>query len=121
MPEDLSAVIEGIGVIVDCVGVLIILGGVIYTVLSFLTKLFSAHDSKPLLVYFRHNLGRSVLLGLEVLIAGDIIRSVAGVPTIEELMTLGLIVLIRAFLGLTFEVEVEGRWPWARTKTSQNS
>lgn len=57
-------------------------------------------------------MGKSILLGLEVLIAADIIRTVAVSPTIESVAVLGLIVLVRTFLSFSLEVELYGRWPW---------
>ena len=61
---------------------------------------------------YRRRLGRSIVLGLEFLIAGDIIRTVAVSHTLESVGVLGVIVLIRAFLSFTLEAEIEGRWPW---------
>ncbi|RKH12231.1 MULTISPECIES: DUF1622 domain-containing protein [unclassified Corallococcus] len=60
----------------------------------------------------RHHLGSAILLGLELLVAADIIRTVAESPTLQQVLILGLIVLIRTFLSFTLEVEIEGRWPW---------
>jgi uncharacterized membrane protein len=62
----------------------------------------------------RANLGRSILLGLEVLIVADIIRSVALEPTLRNLGLLGLIILIRTFLSFALEVEIRGQLPWRR-------
>jgi uncharacterized membrane protein len=62
----------------------------------------------------RATFGRSVLLGLEVLVAADIIRTVAVEPTLDNLYVLGLLVLIRTFLSWSLEVEIDGRWPWQR-------
>ena len=59
----------------------------------------------------RH-LGRGLLLGLEILVAADIIRTVALEPTLASIAALGLLVLIRTFLGWSLTVEIEGRWPW---------
>ena len=64
----------------------------------------------------RSTFGRSILLGLEVLVAGDIIRTVALQPTLENLAMLGLLVLIRTFLAWSLEVEIDGRWPWKRAQ-----
>ena len=61
---------------------------------------------------------RSILLGLEFLVAADIIRTVAVQPSLENVGVLGLIVLIRTFLSFSLEVELDGRWPWARASTS---
>ena len=61
---------------------------------------------------------RSILLGLEFLVAADIIRTVAVQPSLENVAVLGLIVLIRTFLSFSLEVELEGRWPWAGGSTA---
>jgi uncharacterized membrane protein len=61
---------------------------------------------------FRQHLGRAILLGLELLVAADIIRTVSEVPTLEKVTVLAVIVLIRTFLSFALEVELEGRWPW---------
>lgn len=63
---------------------------------------------------YRANLGRGILLGLELLVAADIIGTVAVTPSIDNLIILALIVLIRTFLSFSLEVEIEGRWPWRR-------
>jgi len=57
-------------------------------------------------------MGRSIVLGLEFLIAGDIIRTVIVSPTLESVAVLAVIVLVRAFLTMTLTLEIEGRWPW---------
>lgn len=62
----------------------------------------------------RQDVGRGILLGLEVLIAADIIRTVAVDPTMDSVLVLGVIVVIRTFLSMTLEMELEGRWPWQR-------
>jgi uncharacterized membrane protein len=61
---------------------------------------------------FREKVGRSILLGLELLVAADIIRTVSEEPTLRGVIVLGLIVLIRTFLSFTLAVELEGHWPW---------
>ena len=65
---------------------------------------------------YRANLGRGILLGLEFLIAADIIGMVAVVPTFEKLGILGLIIVIRTFLSFSLQIEIEGRWPWRQYK-----
>jgi uncharacterized membrane protein len=60
----------------------------------------------------RQNLGRAILLGLELLVAADIVRSIARTPTPADVAMLAAIVAIRTFLSFTLEVELEGRWPW---------
>lgn len=63
---------------------------------------------------FRQDLGRGILLGLELLMAADIIRTVAVEPTLRGVTVLAVIVLIRTFLSTTLEMELEGKWPWQR-------
>jgi uncharacterized membrane protein len=67
----------------------------------------------------RNRLGASILVGLELLVAADIIRTVAESPTLQQVSVLGLIVLIRTFLSFTLEVELEGRWPWQGARHSR--
>jgi uncharacterized membrane protein len=62
----------------------------------------------------RNLFARSILLGLEFLVAADIVRTVAVQPSLENAAVLGLIVLIRTFLSFALEVEIEGHWPWRR-------
>jgi uncharacterized membrane protein len=64
----------------------------------------------------RRNLGRSILLGLEILIIGDIVRTIIVEPTLESVGVLAAIVLIRIVLSFSLEVEIDGVWPWRRNK-----
>lgn len=64
---------------------------------------------------FRKSLGRTILIGLELLVAADIIRTVTISPSLESVLVLGGIVLIRTFLSMSLEVEIEGKWPWRRS------
>jgi uncharacterized membrane protein len=61
---------------------------------------------------FRQQLGRTILLALELLVVGNIIRTVAAEPTLTSVAILAIIVLIRTFLSFSLEVELTGRWPW---------
>jgi uncharacterized membrane protein len=65
---------------------------------------------------YRANLGRAILLGLELLVAADIIGTIAVAATFESLAVLALIVVIRTFLSFSLEVEIEGYWPWRRAE-----
>ena len=67
----------------------------------------------------RSSLGRSILLGLELLVAADIINTVAIEPTLQSLAVLAGIVLIRTFLSWSLEVEIDGRWPWRKAETPE--
>jgi uncharacterized membrane protein len=61
---------------------------------------------------FRQRLGRAIILGLELLVAADILRTVSVEPTLRQVLVLGIIVAIRTFLSFSLEVELKGRWPW---------
>jgi uncharacterized membrane protein len=109
-------VMDGIGRAVDSVGVLVIVVGAILATGRFIVKRHA--ESGILYRLYRQDLGRAILLGLEFLIAGDIIRTVVVAPTLENIVILGLIVLIRTFLSMALQLEVEGRWPWQRPEES---
>lgn len=100
---------------VEIVGTAIIVVGAFGTLAAFLFGLVRAKTTRAKLVAdFRSGLGRSILLGLEFLVAADIINTVAVEPTIESLLVLAGIVLIRTFLSFSLEVEIDGRWPWQK-------
>ena len=94
--------------LIEVVAVAIIVVGIAYASILFVLR------RGPLDAYssYRARLGRALLLGLEVLVAGDIIRTVALEPSIGNVVTLGLLVLVRTFLSWSLIVEIEGRWPW---------
>ena len=99
------------GYAIEAVGVfVIVLGSFVSAVVFVLT--FRQLAEGIAYTTFRRQLGRSIILGLEFLIAGDIIRTVTVADTLENIAVLGLIILIRSFLSLTLHLEVEGRWPW---------
>jgi uncharacterized membrane protein len=115
---DMFTIAEAIGKILDLFGVLIIIGGIIGATGVFFSTFFEEKDKDASYKHYRKNLGRSILLGLELMVAGDIIRSVIGEPSFVSVGILGMIVLIRSFLGITFEMEIEGKWPWQQNKKS---
>jgi len=70
---------------------------------------------------YRANLGRGILIGLEILIAADILKSVVVDPTLQGIAVLGGIVLIRTFLSISLDVEINGHWPWKTTQLAQQA
>lgn len=68
---------------------------------------------------YRHQLARALLLGLEILVAADVIRTVALEATLQSVLVLGLLVLIRPFLGWSLVIEIEERWPWQPPRTGE--
>jgi len=107
---------QDIGEFLDLVGVLVILGGAAFSALKAGQSIVNKQAKQNLYKTFRQNLGRSILLGLEFLVAGDIIRSVTGTPDFTSVGVLVVIVLVRSFLSVTFEMEIDGHWPWQRAK-----
>jgi uncharacterized membrane protein len=107
-------VMEGVGQAVDAAGVAaIVIGAVIATVLAG-AALLRRRTEDGVYHRYRQRLGRSILLGLELLVAADIIRTVAVTPTFESVGVLALIVIIRTFLSWSLELEISGRWPWQK-------
>jgi uncharacterized membrane protein len=98
--------IEMLGALVIVVGVLRV--AVTRGTVRFLLKV----DDPGAYESYKHQIGRSLLLGLEFLVAGDVVRTVALEPTLNNVAVLGLLVLVRTFLAWTLAVEIEGRWPW---------
>lgn len=99
-----------VGLAVEGVGVLVIVTGLLVATARFA---FHRQPSRRLSYQaYRQDVARAILLGLEFLIAGDIIHTVAVQPTLQNVGILGLIVLIRTFLSIALHLEVEGRWPW---------
>jgi uncharacterized membrane protein len=108
-------IMEVVGTSVDGVGVFIVAGGMVVATLRLVPRLRDrAHDTGNYYSLYRQDVGRAILLGLEFLIAGDIIRTVVVAPTLQNVVVLGLIVLIRTFLSLSLQLEIEGKLPWRR-------
>lgn len=97
-------------------GIAIIVLGILGASLAVLWQILRGHSGSEAFSLYRSNVGRAILLGLEFLVAADIINTVAIEPSLQSLLILGGIVLIRTFLSFSLEVEIEGRWPWDRHK-----
>ena len=112
---DFQSIVEFAGTLIDGAGVLIILGGAVISTVLVLVRI--ARGQRPVYRAYRQYLGRSILLGLEFLVAADIIRTVAVTPTLDSVAVLAAIILIRTFLSFSLELEITGRWPWQTKKT----
>ncbi len=97
----------------EVVGVAVLVGGFGIGLVRALADTVR-HAPQGIYVMLRRYFGRSILLGLEVLVAADLIRTVAVEPTMENVLVLGLIVLIRTFLSFSLEIEIDGVLPWRR-------
>lgn len=109
--------VEVVGLAVDGAGVLIIVLGILVASVRFALR--SVRKAGDAYRTYRQDVGKSILLGLELLVASDIIRTVAIDPTLQSVLVLGLIVLIRTFLSFALEVELEGRLPWQQREADQ--
>ena len=104
--------IEHVGTVLDGAGVGVIAAGTVLATVAAARRVVA----REIDVYrrYRQQLGRTILLGLELLVAADIVRTVAVTPTIRSVAVLAVIVLIRTFLSFSLELEITGRWPWQK-------
>ncbi len=109
----IAPILEPMASALEFFGVAVILIGVAVATLGYLKDVFVLSGEKAYTRY-RANLGRGILLGLEILIGADIIATIISPLTWESVGLLGLIVLIRTFLSFSLEAEIDGEWPWKR-------
>ncbi|MDZ4092046.1 MAG: DUF1622 domain-containing protein [Arthrobacter sp.] len=123
---DFQEMIQAVGGYMDVAGVAVMVIGAVVSVPMALRGFQPRRrpdGAEPISVYrsYRQLLGRSILLGLELLVAADIIRTVAVTPTFESVGVLAIIVLIRTFLSFSLELEITGRWPWEKQPEDSSS
>jgi uncharacterized membrane protein len=109
-------IIETVGKAIDAVGVAVIALGALLSAVAVVRRLRKGDDAYRA---FRQQLGRSILIGLELLVAADIIRTVAVTPDARSVAVLAGIVLIRTFLSFSLELEITGYWPWQKNRQPQ--
>ena len=110
---ELHEFIKLAGDVAEIAGVALIIGGLLVASARYVFPSHAAGVSRY--QRYRQDLGRAILLGLEVLVAADIVRTVAFTPTMESVLVLAMIVAIRTFLSWSLALELEGRWPWQRS------
>ena len=119
MPEALEQAVHWTARGIEVVGIaVIVIGGAVASV-YFARCLIGGSSFDVEYHKYRSNLGRAILLGLEFLVAADIINTVALEPTFQSLGVLAAIVLVRTFLSFALEVEIDGHWPWEESKYAQ--
>lgn len=106
---------------VEIAGILIIVLGITWATARFLLRRFHPDGTDNSFANYRADVGRAILLGLEFLVAADIINTVAIDPTLDSLAVLAGIVVIRTFLSFSLEVEIEGRWPWQQRRAAKGA
>jgi uncharacterized membrane protein len=108
-----KAFIYGISELIDYAGVIVIAVGAFLAIIRLIRDLVAPTTSREdAYSNVRSFLGRSLLLGLELLVAGDVIKTVAVEPTIQSVSVLALLVVVRTILSISIDIEVDGRFPW---------
>jgi len=113
-----TEVMENVARGFEAFGALVLVVGLLWS-LTVATRKWHIADGRQGYQTLRATFGGVLLLGIEILVAADLIRTVAVTPTLEGVAVLGLIVLIRTFLSFSLEVEIDGTWPWRRIPTSE--
>ena len=106
----LRELIEMLAQGIEVLAIVIIVGGIVYSMVRY--PFHRSQQVENAYKPFKEMIGRTLLLGLEFLVAADIIRTVALSPTLQNVVILGVLVLIRTFRSWSIVVEIDGRWPW---------
>jgi uncharacterized membrane protein len=112
--EQIHVFVDQLAKVLELVGVAIILGGIILATATFVRDGVRASDWRSAYPRYRSDIGRGILLGLELLVGADIISTITAPLTFESVGLLAGIVAIRTFLSFSLETEIEGCWPWQR-------
>ena len=118
---DVKSGVDLFSITLEAAGVGIIVIGALFSTVAAFWKLVSREPKASFYTVYRTLLSRAILLGLEFLVAADIIRTVAVEPAYQDLGMLAIIVLVRTFLSFTLEVEVNGHWPWQPGATGEKT
>jgi uncharacterized membrane protein len=118
---DFRHVVDLFGMGFELAGVAVLVIGALLAFVTYLIAYFCQRDAPIAYHDLRQKVGKSILLGLELLVAADIIRSVAIDPTFASVGVLGLIVVVRTFLSWSLEVEINGKWPWKSLQSLRNA
>jgi uncharacterized membrane protein len=119
---DFKSTVDTVSKVIDGAGVLVIVIGLVVATCAFALALKDRARAQVAYRVYRQQVGKAILLGLEFLVAGDIIRTVAVSPTFAGVGVLAILVAVRTFLSFTLDVELSGRWPWqSRPKAADSS
>lgn len=113
-----TEVMLGLAQVFEIIAALTLLIGLLWSLALTIRTYRLNHDGKSAYKTMRQSFGGAILLGLEILVAGDLIRTVAVYPTLENVGVLAIIVLIRTVLSFSLEIEIEGVPPWRRALVS---
>jgi uncharacterized membrane protein len=115
MPEWVELSATGI----ELAAVVIIVAVIAVATVGYIIRIVSGRTEETTYKEYRHRIARALLLGLELLVAADVIRTVALEPTLQNVLILGLLVLVRTVLSWSLVVEIEERWPWQAPRTEE--
>lgn len=112
--------IELASLVIETLAIIIIVVAILYGLVRYVGDMFLRGQANEAYQAFKVRLGSALLLGLEILVAADVIRTVALEPTLDNVIVLGLLVIIRTFLSWSLVVEIEGRFPWQGKRSARN-
>ena len=107
--ETVRELIEWVALSIELLAVVVIVGSIVVAVGG---RVRTDSVRSDIFTDYKRRMGRGLLLGLELLLAADIVGTVALTPTLESLASLGLLAVIRSFLSWSLDVEIDGCWPW---------
>ena len=119
MTDDAHHVVEQLAKLLELFGVGVILAGVVLATGLFVMTSLRQRGWRDAYATYRSNLGRGILLGLELLVGADIIATITSRLTFESVGLLAAVIGIRTFLSFSLEAEIEGRWPWDRWRKAE--
>ncbi|WP_454167595.1 DUF1622 domain-containing protein [Microbacterium lacticum] len=114
MSETVESFFTVIAVVFEIIGAIAMVAGFVVAVVLAVRTLARKESARAASLVLRNTLGAAILLGLEVLVAADLIRAITSKPSIEDALILGLIVVIRTVLSMSIQIEIEGVLPWRR-------
>jgi uncharacterized membrane protein len=118
---DFKDVVDFISKVIDAAGVAVIVAGLLLATCVFVLAQRDRAGRGTAYRAYRQQVGKAILLGLEFLIAADIIRTVAVSPSFRGVGVLAVVVAVRTFLSFTLDLELEGRWPWQQRQEASRS
>ena len=111
---DIEAVFTGVAIAFEVIGAVAMMAGFVIAIVLGVRSLARREGGQTAFQVLRNTLGGAILLGLEVLVAADLIRTITSKPSLEDAVILGLIVLIRTILSMSIQIEIDGVLPWRR-------
>ena len=111
---DHESFFESVTTLFEVLGVVTMLGGFVVAAVLGIITLVRQRDAKAAYIRLRNSIGLVILLGLEILVAADLVKTVTSTPSLTDAAVLGIIVLIRTVLSFSLQIEIEGMVPWKR-------